>query len=138
MAFREHNGEAWKQEKKGFDYQLKPEVLGFYSKETVEALVAEDVLPSVFERYTVHYGGSHCSEYYFVGRINGKQVAVRGTLHAKFLYLHHFMAEEAARSQCPLEESYLFTLGGEWQCIRRAVQQRMQGLKRYRRFLAVN
>jgi hypothetical protein len=115
MAFKEHKANACKRDKKKYEFDAKPDCRRFYSKETVEALVAEDVLSSNFERYTVHHGGKHSSEHFFVGWIDGKQVAVRGALHAKFLYLHHFMGEEAARSQCAFEESYAFT-PGEWQC----------------------
>lgn len=69
--------------------------------------VSDDDVAKRFERYTIVHT-NHSDERYYVGTIVGEQVAVRGLLHAKFLYFHYFMEEEAAGRRCSFEESYGF------------------------------
>lgn len=105
MRWKDHDADAWKRDKAQFIFQSKPICLNLYSKATVQVCVSDDAVAQHFERYTIHHA-NHSDEHYYVGTVDGKRVAVRGLIHAKFLCLHHFMQEEAARNRCPFDESY--------------------------------
>jgi hypothetical protein len=92
MGFVEHGAADWKRDRASFAHWKHPECMKFYSKETVKTLVPEDALPGRFKRYTIEHL-NHSNERYYVATIGDEEVCVRGLIRAKFVFLHHFMAE---------------------------------------------
>jgi hypothetical protein len=108
MVIKELGPEDWKCEKDFIVRDADQPYLRMYTKEIVDALVTEEAVAQTFKCYTIPYNNSR-SERYYVAWVGGRQVAVRGLTHAKFLYLHHLTAEEAAQHTCSFEESYYNT-----------------------------
>jgi hypothetical protein len=108
LEFEELGPEAWDREKHTFFRSAEQPYLRMYTKETVDALVAEEAVAHKFKRYTIPYNNGRYERHH-VAWVEGGQLAVRGLTHSKFVYLHYFMAEEAARNTCSFKESYYNT-----------------------------
>jgi hypothetical protein len=78
--------------------------LGLYKEKDVLACVSTEQLLSAVPSYKkIHNGRTTC---FFLLTVEGRVLAVRGLLQAKFMYLHQMMPGVAAAKRCQFKESY--------------------------------
>jgi hypothetical protein len=81
--------------------------LGLYNEHDVLACVSTEQLLSTVPSYKkIHNGRTTC---FFLLTIEGRVLAVRGQLQAKFMYLHHMMPKVVAGKRRQFKESYAET-----------------------------
>jgi hypothetical protein len=81
--------------------------LGLYNEQDVLAYVSIEQLLSTVPSYKkIHNGRTTC---FFLLTTEGRVLAVRGQLQAKFMYLHHMMPKVATGKRRQFKESYAGT-----------------------------